>query len=246
MASVVIRQSDLNDILVELRRKVEGVKSLRTPYNREQIAKAAFTIAGSEFIRQTNLLARGGDESLKHVYEWKKAGVKTARLFVLERTTVSGGFMTITSKFLKSRTFVPIHPQLKKAGRNGKSVTAKHVFREKASVMEAGKPVRIMAKAAKAIAIPGRDGTPVFIRKPYYITVKNPGGVAAKGGFNKHMRTWFRNPVNVNLAIARTGFFNALERSIARELRIRGAGKERASMAIKSVSDRYSKGLRVL
>ena len=54
MVNIAITKKSIDELLREVKLKVDGVTSITTPYNREQIAKAAFTIIGKEFIRQTN------------------------------------------------------------------------------------------------------------------------------------------------------------------------------------------------
>lgn len=246
MASVTITKKSLDNLLREVRLKVDGVQSITTPYNREQIAKAAFVIVGKEFIRQTNRYAAANKKSMHHVYEWNKVGSNSARLFTLNRLTVQGGKLTIGTKFLNSKTSVPVSPQLRRPGKNGKSVKGGHVFKNKADVMESGKLVNISAKNAKALAFVGKGNKIVFVPKGWYVTVRNPGGKAVKGSFTRHTKEWFRNPANVNGALMSSSFMKKLELEIAKSLRANKAGPANVSSAIKKVSDAYAKGEKVL
>ena len=49
MVNIAITKKSIDELLREVKLKVDGVTSITTPYNREQIAKAAFTIIGKEF-----------------------------------------------------------------------------------------------------------------------------------------------------------------------------------------------------
>lgn len=233
MTQISIRQSDLNAILVEARNKVEGIGSLRTDYNREQIAKAVFTISGKAFIRNTNAIAGASRLKFHHIYEWGQTGNDDKRLFEITRTAVRGGRLTISSSFKDSRSTVPV-----KGGSN-----KPHVFRKKATVMEAGRPIRITPKTGKMLVFPGKDGKLIFTKSSY---VRNPGGNAVKGSFTTHMRKWFSNPSNVNSAIYASGFMKDLEKEIALALNKKGAGISAANGAIRSVSAKYSQGRKTL
>jgi hypothetical protein len=245
MPSITITKGSLDKMLVEARNKVGGVGSLRTPYNREQLAKAVFTIAGKEFIRQTNLLASSNKKSFHHVYEWGKTGSDRSRLFKLVRAGVRGGRLIISTEFKNSTKPSPIHPMLKVPGKTGRTVTSNHIFKKKAEVMENGKPVYIQAKNANFLTIPTSKGI-VFVPRGKVVVVRNPGGKATTGAFTKHSREWFRNSVNINNALAISGFYSRLSKEIAKELNKKGGGVPQVSTAIKRVSDGYSRGLRLL
>ena len=233
MTQISIRQSDLNAILVEARNKVEGIGTLRTDYNREQIAKAVFTISGKAFIKNTNAIAGASRLRFHHVYEWGQTGNDNKRLFDITRTSVRGGRLTISSTFKDSRSTVPT-----KGGSN-----KPHVFRKKATVMEAGRPIRITPKNGKMLVFPGRDGNMVFTKKSF---VRNPGGNAVKGSFNSHMKKWFDNSSNTMNAISASGFMKDLEKEMTIALNRKGAGISAANGAIRSVSAKYSQGKRVI
>lgn len=243
MIKVQIVQSDIDKMLAEVRRKVEGIESLRTPYNREQMAKAIFTIAGKDFLKTTDIAAAHGDKSLKHLYEWDKLGKPTGRLFNINRAGVKGGSLKIATSFKDSKSIVPIAAELKEPGPTGRVVSSKHIFKRKAEVMDKNSPVQSWAGWAQALAIPSGGNGPIFIRYPRIVTIQHPGGRQARGGLQKRLTLWFKNPQNINLSLAKSGYFKSLEFQLAKELRQRGAGATKASSVIRSVSDKYSKGL---
>lgn len=245
MPSVIVRQKDLDDLLVEVRRKVEGVKTLVTPYNKEQLAKAIFVVAGKDFIKHTHLVAVSNPKAFHHIYEWNKVGKENARLFKLVRSRVSGGKMSISTQFIESRTIVPVSKQLMTPGKTGRVVKSKYVFKNKAEIMESGKPVRISPKVSDYLAINGKNG-PIFIRKPNSVSVRNPGGKQVKNSFTKLFKEWFRNPANIEKSLMSCGLLVKLEKELAKELSVNKTGKERASSVIKKVTDAYSKGIDVL
>lgn len=246
MPSITITKSSLDALLKEARGKELSIKSIITPYNREQVAKAAFTIIGKEFIRQTNRYAAANKKSMHHIYEWNKVGNNSGRLFTLNRTQVRSGKLIVTTKFLDSRTPVPVSPQLRRPGKNGRVVKGGHIFKNKASIMEQGKTVHIQAKNAKALVFPGKDGKIKFIPRGYYVSVRNPGGRAVSGSFTKYTSEWFRNPSHTTGVLLSSGYVKRLETEIAKELRKNKSGPANVSSAIKKISDQYSKGETVL
>jgi hypothetical protein len=236
MTLISIRKSDLDKILVEARNKVNGIGTLRTDYNREQIAKAVFTISGQSFIRETNAIAGASRLRFHHVYEWGQTGNNSKRLFEITRSSVRGGKLTISSSFKDSKSYVP---SVTSYGKSGKS----YVFKKKATVMEAGRPVVIMPKTGKMLVFPNRDGKLIFTKKSF---VRNPGGNAVRGSFEGHMKKWFANPSNINSAVMASGFMKDLEKEMALALNRKGAGISAANNVIKTVSTKYSQGKRVL
>lgn len=228
-------------VLKELQSKLVGIKSITTSYNREQIAKAVFTLAGKEFLMRVNGAA-AGSSSLKHVYEWNSAGNKNKRLFRIIRASVRGGNLTVATKFLPSVSPVPIAEELKVPGNNGRIVTKRHVFKNKAQVMEDGKPLTITARTSQALAIPTGSG-PMFIRKPRSVVIRNPGGKDAKNGYSQFFMSWWGNSANLNSVLDKSGMLVRMEKSIARELRNRGPQTARISSIIKQTSLAYSKGV---
>lgn len=243
MIKVHIVQSDVDKMLAEVRRKVKGIESLRTPYNREQMAKAIFTIAGKDFMKATDVLAAHGGTRVKHLYEWNKVGKPTGRLFVITRDGVKGGSLKIGTKFKDSKVPVPIPAELKEPGPTGRFVNRKHIFKRKAEVMDKNSPVQSYAGWAQALALPSGGYGPIFIRYPRVVTIQHPGGRQAKNGMQLTLTAWFKNPNNITASLAKSGYFKSLEFQLAKELRQRGAGATRASSVIKAVSDKYSKGL---
>jgi hypothetical protein len=112
------------------------------------------TEMASQFI-DTN--ARVDYESLHHIYEWSRVGDSSARLFDIN-FTVSNLGLSFTSNFRQSQSI-----------KDGSRVP----FHNKASVMEAGTPVRIAPSNAEALRFEV-GGEVVYTKKP--VVVENPGG----------------------------------------------------------------------
>lgn len=230
----------------ELSNVFSGIREVNSTRSKEAIAKAVFTIATEEFIKDINNQALKRPSSFHHIYEWGRVGSTKDKLFKIKRSATSGGNLKITPYFINSRTRVPIPKELRVAGKSGKFVTKEFIFREKAQVMELGKPTKPFSakKQGKALAFLGNNGKPFFIRYPRTTQIKNPGGKATTGSFFKAFEGWFRNPQKIQAAIAKSGYYKDLENSIAKTIsRMPNNNISAVRSTVISVSNRYSKGV---
>jgi hypothetical protein len=139
--------------------------------------------------------ARTKPKSLHHVYEWKKVGNKSSRLFKLKSYGDQGLSFKITYEFIQSKTNVP-SPQGYK----------KYKFSNKAFIMENGIPVKISPRSAERLVFEV-DGYTVFMPKGASVTVSKPGGGKATGRFRIAYAQFFTGQL-VNESIRRSGFQN--------------------------------------
>jgi hypothetical protein len=168
-------------------------------------SKLMFDQINLDFGNYIDALARSKPKSLHHVYEWKKAGNKSARLFKLNKGTQVGLSFGISYQFLPSKTMVP--------SSNGKR---RHMFMNKASVMEKGEPLVIRPKNSERLVFE-IDGETVFMPKGASVTVKRPGGSAARNQFTLAHSRFFSGKL-VNDSIKRSGFQRLFNSSITKAL----------------------------
>ena len=169
--------------------------------------KIMFDQINLDFGNYIDALARSRPKSLHHVYEWKKTGNKTARLFKLNRLSAEGLSFRIDYDLLPSTSMVP--------SANGRR---RHVFTNKASIMEAGKPLVIRPKNSERLVFES-DGETVFMPKGMPVTVKRPGGSAATNQFNLAHSRFFSGRL-VNESIKRSGFQKIFNSSMTKALRV--------------------------
>jgi len=169
--------------------------------------KVMFDQINLDFGNYIDALARSRPKSLHHVYEWKKTGNKTARLFKLNRLSAEGLSFRIDYDLLPSTSMVP--------SANGRR---RHVFANKASIMEAGKPLVIRPKNSERLVFES-DGETVFMPKGMPVTVKRPGGSAATNQFNLAHSRFFSGRL-VNESIKRSGFQKIFNSSMTKALRV--------------------------
>ena len=247
MISIKVSDASIKHLISELNGKVEALSAINEPIAKSDIASAVFTLATKSFIKRINATAMANPKKYHHIYEWNKTGVDQARLFKIIKESTNSGSLRIATVFLDSKTVVPIDKKLmgrnKKGQFNGKGPKSKHIFKNKADVMEYAKPVYITAKNAKAIVFSGKDGKSIFIRKPNGVNVLKPGGSYVKGAYSTYFNKWFSNPANINSAILKSSYITTLESQLAKYLSKANSKKAVGLAVISHVSNMYSRGV---
>jgi hypothetical protein len=241
---VITLQTNKADILKiesELNLKVGGAKELSSPVVLEELGNAIFTMSAKSFVKAMNMEAKANPKAFHHIYEWNKVGLNPSRLFFLYKEVNMGGKLIIKPAFRKSRTPVPIAKELLQPGKTGKMVSSRYVFKDKASVMESGKP--IVYRASKNIPMV-ENGQVRFVAAGTVIKNLNPGGREVKGSFEKFYEMWFATKVND--VIRRSGITKAIDSELAKILNKRGAGPAQVRTAIISLLKQYSMGIDVV
>ena len=168
-------------------------------------SKLMFDQINLDFGNYIDALARSKPKSLHHVYEWKKTGNKSARLFKLNKTGQVGLSFGINYEFLPSKSMVP--------AATGKR---RHLFVNKASVMEQGNPLVIRPRNADRLVFE-IDGETVFMPKGASVTVKRPGGSGARNQFTLAHSRFFSGRL-VNDSIKKSGFQRLFNSSMTKAL----------------------------
>lgn len=170
-------------------------------------SKTIFQQIDKDFGAFIDAQARTKPKSLHHVYEWKKAGNKTARLFKLKMLSQTGLSFKFDYEFIPSKSSVPTGK-----GRN------RHVFANKAFVMESGMPVTIAPRNAERLVFE-IDGVVTFMPKGASVTVKSPGGTGAKNQFKLAYSRWFSGQL-VNSSIKASGFQRLFNSSLTKAMKL--------------------------
>jgi hypothetical protein len=173
----------------------------------QAFTKIMFDQIDTDFGNYIDALARSKPKSLHHVYEWKKTGNKNARLFKLNKISEDGLSFRVNYDFLPSRSLVPAS-----SGRR------RHMFIDKASVMEKGNPLVIRPKSSDRLVFEV-DGETVFMPKGAAVTVRRPGGSAATNQFSLAHSRFFSGRL-VNESIKRSGFQRIFNSSMTKALRV--------------------------
>jgi len=177
------------------------------PQFKALFTKTMFDQINTDFGNYIDALARSKPKSLHHVYEWKRAGNKTARLFKLNKISEDGLSFRVNYEFLPSRSMVP-----------GPTSKRRHMFANKASIMEAGKPLVIRPKNAERLVFE-IDGETIFMPKGQSVTIRRPGGSAATNQFTLAHSRFFSGNL-VNSSIKNSGFQRIFNSSMSKSLRV--------------------------
>jgi len=160
-----------------------------------------------DFGNYVDAQARVKPNSLHHMYEWKKAGDEKARLFNLRMIDGEGVSFKISYEYKLSKSFVPA-PE----GRR------RHVFSNKASVMEAGMPLIIAPRHSERLVFDS-NGQTIFMPKGASVTVKRPGGSGVKNQFTLKYSIFFRSQL-VNQSIKASGFQRLFNSSLTKAMNL--------------------------
>lgn len=232
MIKLSIDQTSLKNLNNEISMKVEAINQLTKNSVLDDIARAAFVILSERFIKATDSYSAAFPKRMHHVYEWKQVGNPKARLFVLERLAVLNGNLTISSKFLLSKTPVPVPAELTIPGKRGKYVSTRSIFAQKAEVMESGVAVSFQAK--RTLAFLGTQGIQ-FIRAGKIVNIANPGGASVKNSFTSYMTDWFIK--NAQPIMDSSGLYEKIVQEASLLLTKNGTGTKDIQYMVKQVVD---------
>jgi hypothetical protein len=173
-----------------------------------KFSKTIFTQIDKDFGEYIDSLARSRPKSLHHVYEWGRAGDKTARLFDLNLGSQDGLSFKVSYSFKPSTSFVPASSKFRR----------RHVFTNKASIMEEGKSLVISPKHSERLVFEA-DGQTVFMPIGKSVSVKRPGGTASRNQFTLAHGRFFSGQL-VNSSIKKSGFQQLFNISMAKALKL--------------------------
>jgi hypothetical protein len=171
-----------------------------------KFSKVIFDQINKDFGDYIDALARSKPKSLHHIYEWKRVGQKNARLFELKLASQDGLSFTISDSFKPSKSFVPASNKSRR----------RHVFVDKARVIEEGKPLIISPKHSERLVFES-NGTTVFMPKGKSVTISRPGGSAATNQYYLAHSRFFKGQL-VNNSIKRSGFQRIFNSAMAKAL----------------------------
>jgi hypothetical protein len=204
----VLKDSTVAQISAYVYYEAAVISKLTTNKKFQQaFTKIIFDQIDTDFGNYIDALARSKPKSLHHVYEWKKTGNKNARLFKLNKISEDGLSFRVNYDFLPSRSLVP-----------ASNSRRRHMFVDKASVMEKGNPLVIRPKSADRLVFE-IDGETVFMPKGAAVTVRRPGGSAATNQFSLAHSRFFSGRL-VNESIKRSGFQRIFNSSMTKALRV--------------------------
>ena len=167
-----------------------------------------FDQINKDFGEYIDAQARVKPKQLHHVYEWDKIGNSQARLFKLNKIDSGELSFKVGYEFKPSKSFA----------RSNENSKRRHVFVEKASVMEAGMPLTISPRAAERLVFEV-NGYTVFMPKGASVLVTKPGGAAVKNSFQAAHKVFFTGNL-VNESIKKSGFQKLFNSSMTKALRV--------------------------
>lgn len=232
---------NINLVFKELENKVDGISELTSVNTLNQVGKAVFTITSKKFLKDFQKEAILNPKKYFHVYEWNSVGDNNQKLFKIKRQSLSAGNIKIKIDFLKSKKPVPINSNLNKTlNRNMNFVSKRSVFRDKAEIMESGKPVTFTTKQA-IVFFSEKNNELVFLPKRKIVKITNPGGKQTTYSFNRFVEKWYAKKADT--VLNSSGLFENLETAVSRSMDNRGTGRNASKEAIRLVTEKYAQGV---
>ena len=163
--------------------------------------------------------ARMQPKSFHHIYEWNKTGRPSGRLFTTKKINSDGLGFKVSYDFKQSKSLVPT-----KKGKH------RHVFANKAMIMESGKPVVIKPRNSERLVF-DVNGYTVFMPKGQSVIVNKPGGAGVKNSFKMSYQHFFKSQL-VNESIKKSNFQSLFSSSMNKVLK--------APISIKKIQYKFS------
>lgn len=236
MITLTANSSDVNLIISEINKKIQGIAEIKESVVLTEVANAVFSITSKKFIQAMNLQAKANPKKYHHLYEWNRVGDNLARLFYLNKISSSNGKLVIGYGFRNSKTSVPIPPQLRTPGTTGRAVRSRHIFVKKAEIMESGRPITYRTKKTQVFI--DKTGAPVFVPPRTFINNRYPGGRQVKDALHKFFHAWFE--MNATSVVNSSGIMRDIERATAVSLSTRGSGPAQVRSSVISTLKKYS------
>lgn len=205
----VLKDSTVAQISAAIYYQANALDQVTTNKGFERLfQKTIFNQINKDFGDYIDAQARIKPKALHHVYEWGRQGDPTARLFRLRKIPSNGLSFSITHDFVLSKTKVPNDFSKKR-----------YVFKNKASVMEQGTPVKITPRGPAGRLVFEWMGEPHFMPKGASVTVRSPGGKAATNQFKLAYARFFTGQL-VNSSIKKSGFQNLFNAKLGRAMHL--------------------------
>ena len=174
---------------------------------KDKFKSVIFSQILKDFGNYVDSQARSKPRALHHMYEWKRTGDADARLFDLKMVDGQGISFKIRYDYKNSTSFVPTNQSKRK-----------HVFVSKASIMEAGMPLKIAPRHSERLVFES-DGITVFMPKGASVTVQRPGGSGVMNQFKLRHSIFFRGQL-VNQSIKSSGFQKIFNSKLTRAMNL--------------------------
>jgi len=232
----MVPKSNFDAVSSLINSKVKQMEIVVSPISLTEISKAIFTITTKKFLKDLTIAALSDPKRYHHLYEWGDVGKENRKLFLLKRSSVKYGNLTIDIIPLKSTKPVPVNPALSNPGPTGKKVTARSIFRNKMEIMEENNPIHMVTK--KTIVF-SPDGTNmVFVPAGRVIDIANPGGPKTTHALRDFSKIWYdtKAPIVIN----NSRLIQQIGNEVAKIINTQGSSPEMVYKSIKRVTSNYS------
>ena len=236
MIQLTVPKSSFEAVSTLINSKIKQMEIVVSPISLTEISKAIFTITTKKFLKDLNIAALTEPKKYHHLYEWGDIGKENRKLFLLKRSSIKYGNLTIDIIPLKSTKPVPINSALVSPGPTGKKVTAKSIFRNKMEIMEENKPIHMVTK--KTIVFSPDGSNLVFVPARKVIDIMNPGGAKTAHALRDFSKIWY--DTKAPMVISNSRLIQQIGNEVAKTINMQGSSAEMVYKTIKKVTSNYS------
>jgi hypothetical protein len=236
MIQLVVPKSNFDAVSVLVNSKVKQMELIISPISLTEISKAIFTITTKKFLKDLSIAALQDPKRYHHLYEWGEIGKEPRKLFMLKRSSIRYGNLTIDIIPMKSTKPVPIPPALLQPGKTGKTVKTQSIFRNKMEIMEENIPIHFVTKKTIVFSPDGQEL--VFVPSEKIINILNPGGTKTTHALRDFSKIWY--DTKAPLVIQSSRLIQQIGNEVAKTINAQGSSPQMVYATIKKVTLSYS------
>jgi hypothetical protein len=223
-----------------INKKIKAIEFVVSPSSLTEIGKTIFIITAKRFLQDISVAAKADPKRFHHIYEWGAVGQTSKKLFLIKRSHVQYGQLEIEFIFSKSTKPVPIPARLLQPARTRYNrrifASSRHIFRDKASIMEKNDPVHIITK--RTIVFTPDGSQLVFVPKDKVINIMNPGGVKTTHALAEFSEIWYT--MKAPAVITRSRLINNIVKEVVSSINTGNNSPSQVSAIIKNTNSKYS------
>ena len=236
MIQLTVPKSNFETVSNLINNKVKQMEIVVSPMSLTEISKAIFTITTKKFLKDLSIAALQDPKKYHHLYEWDEVGKENHKLFLLKRSSIKYGNLTIDIIPLKSTKPVPINSALAVPGVTGKRVTSKSIFKNKMEIMEENNPIHIITKKTIVFSPDGKNL--VFVPAGRVVDIMNPGGIKTTHALRDFSRIWY--DTKAPLVVQNSRLIQQIGNEVAKTINTQGSSPQMVYSKIKRITSNYS------
>jgi hypothetical protein len=237
MIQLQIDPKVINAAEAVIKSKISEAEEIISPASLSEIGKAIFTITAKRFLQDLAQTAIQNPHQYHHLYEWGRVGNTSQKLFLIKRTNIRYGNLSVTFVPLQSKTPVPINSALLTPGKTGKVVNSIHIFRDKMRIMEEN--IKVHYETKRTIVFNEFDEGLVFVPKNHIVNIMDPGGKETTGSLKQYSTYWYST--EASKVVSQSNLIKQIGNEVVKTINSNNSSKTKVRDTIRKVVSSYSK-----